>query len=190
MGRLRRRKDRGASLVEVGLVLPMLILLAIGLSEIGFLVIDYITVSNAARSGARTGAAAADSPGADDVILDVVEEAVCNLRFSNVESVTIFRAEGDGSVPTLPSNLVNVWVNNGPLSSLRCDVAGSHGFSMGTNCCSWASTSRDRVPPDFDEIGVKVEFSHSSVTGFFPFPTVNWTETAVMQLEPDTRGQQ
>ncbi len=184
------RPDKGASLIEVGLVVPLLILLAIGLSEVGFLVIDFITVSNAARSGARTGAAAADSPTADTVILDVVEEAVCNLRYSNVESVTIYRAQADGSIPTLPSNEANVWVNNGPLSSLKCDVAGSHGFSMGTNCCNWLSTTRDRIPPTFDTIGVQVEFSHSSVTGLFPFPTVNWSEAAVMQIEPDTKGSQ
>lgn len=185
-----RSKEKGASLVEVGLVVPLLILLAIGLSEIGFLVIDYITVTNAARSGARTGAAAADDPSADAVILDVVEEAVCNLRFSNVESVTIYKAPSDGSVPTLPSNDANVWVNNGPLTSLQCDVAGSHGFSMDPNCCNWVSTGRDRIPPDLDELGVEVVFSHSSVTGLFPFPTVNWTETAVMQLEPETKGTQ
>jgi TadE-like protein len=188
--RKRRPDERGASLVEVGLVMPLLILLAIGLSEIGFLVIDYITVSNAARAGARTAAAAADNPNADEVILDVVEEAVCNLRFSNVESVTIFKAPADGSVPTLPSNDANVWVNTGPLSSLDCDVAGTQGFSMGTNCCNWLSTSRDRIPPDFDTIGIQVEFSHTSVTGLFPFPTVNWTEIAVMQIEPDTTGTQ
>lgn len=184
------RRERGATLVEVGLVLPVLILLAIGLSEVGFLVIDYVTVTNAARSGARTGAAAADDPNADSFILNVVEEAVCNLRFSNVESVSIFLPEADGSVPDPLNNDVNVWVNNGPLSSLPCGDSANHGFSMGTNCCNWASTGRDRVPPDFDEIGVQVEFSHSSVTGLFPFPTVNWTETAVMQIEPDTKGSQ
>ena len=72
--RLTRRAERGASLVEVGIIMPMLIVLSIGLAEIGFLVIDYITVTNAARSGARTGAAAADDPNADQFILNVVEE--------------------------------------------------------------------------------------------------------------------
>jgi hypothetical protein len=39
-------------------------------------------------------------------------------------------------------------------------------------------------------LGVEVIFSHSSVTGLFPFPTVDWSEAAVMQIEPDTRGTQ
>ncbi len=34
----RRPNDEGASLVEVGLIVPLLLLLAIGLAEIGFLV--------------------------------------------------------------------------------------------------------------------------------------------------------
>jgi hypothetical protein len=46
------------------------------------------------------------------------------------------------------------------------------------------------VPPTFDFLGIEVTFTHSSVTGLFPFPTVDWQETAVMQIEPDTRGTQ
>jgi len=184
--RSRRRDEKGASLVEVGLVLPLLILLAVGLSEVGFLVIDYITVTNAARSGARTGAAAADDPLADDFILNVVEEAACNLRFGDLEKVYIFDAPASGEMPTLPSTDVNVYVNGG---TLQCNL-GAHGLVPDTNCCGWPSTGRDRTPPSFDTIGVRVEFTHSSVTGIFPFPTTNWDETAVMQVEPDTRGSQ
>lgn len=186
-----KERDRGATMVEVGIVLPMLILLAIGLSEIGFLVVDYITVSNAARSGARTGAAAADDPLADEFILNVVEEDACNLRFGNLETVTIYLAEPDGDLPGNP-NLVNKYKNNGPLTNLICDDATTHALAPDTPCCAWDpdGTPRDRIPPDLDTVGVRLEFSHNSVTGIFPFPTVTWTETAVMQLEPDTRGTQ
>jgi hypothetical protein len=183
---VRRLRDRGASLVEVGLILPLLVLLAIGLSEIGFLVVDYLTVTNAAREGARTGAAAADfSSGgvdADDLILEAVEEAACNLRFGSLETVRIFKADGVGD-PIVGS--INEYSPTGglhcdsPLNALGCD-----------NGCPWAASSRDRVPPTFDVLGVEVVFSHSSVTGLFPFPTVDWNEIAVMQIEPDTRGTQ
>ena len=59
---MSRRKEQGASLVEVGLVLPILILLAIGLSEIGFLVVDYLTVTNAAGKGHAPGPLLPTSP--------------------------------------------------------------------------------------------------------------------------------
>jgi hypothetical protein len=181
-----RDRERGATLVEVGLVLPMLLILAIGLSEIGFLVIDYVTVTNAARGGARTGSAAATTTGADNIILNVVEEAACNLKFSNLVSVTIYKAQADGSKPA-NVNLINKYNNPGSLSALQC-ANPAHGLTPAPGCCPWTPASRDRIPPDFDTLGVEVVFSHSSVTGLFPFPTINWTERAIMQVEPDTSG--
>jgi hypothetical protein len=183
---MRKGRESGASLVEVGLLLPLLILLAIGLSEIGFLVVDYMTVTNAAREGARTGAAAADFPTADDVILNAVEEAACNLSFGSLDTVTIYRADATGQIPVPPGGGVNEYTNSG---SLLCGSS-SHGLSGSGGCCPWAATSRDRVPPDLDVLGVEVVFTHESVTGIFPFPTVTWSERAVMQIEPDTRGVQ
>ncbi len=188
IGRLfRREKEKGASLIEAALLLPMLILLAVGISEIGFLVIDYVTVTNSAREGARTGAAAADyndtmlGVDADDLILESVEEAVCNLKFGTVQEVSIFKADSNGD-PIVGS--VNHYVPS--LGGLQCDNS-ANGFVC-DNGCPWAPASRDRTPPGFDVLGVEVIFSHSDVTGFFPFPTVTWSEYAVMQIEPDARG--
>lgn len=187
--RLRGSKspDRGASLVEVSIILPLLLALAIGLAEIGFLVVDYITVSNAARSGARTGSAAADDPSADDFILNVVEEAACNLRFGNLERVTIYKPESDGSKPA-DLNLINVHEHNGVDTSTLLCQSDAHALTPATGCCPWSSTTRVRVPPNFDTLGVEVEFSYSGVTGLLPLPTITWRETAIMQIEPDTRN--
>lgn len=186
--KLFKQAEKGASLVEASILLPMLILLAIGLSEVGFLVIDYLTVSNSAREGARTGAAAADyvdpitGTDADDLILESVEEAACNLTFGELTEVSIFEVDGNGD--PVPGS-VNVYE---PSGSLAC---GSSANSLVcVNGCPWSPASRDRTPPGFDVLGVEVIFEHSDVTGFFPFPTVTWAETAIMQIEPDTRGSQ
>lgn len=180
-------RERGATLVEAAIVLPLLILLAVGLSEVGFLVIDYITVTNSAREGARTGAAAANfddgTTTADDLILEAVEEAACNLDFSTLEEVTIYKADANGD-PIAGS--INHFVPS--LSGLQCDNPATG--LVCDNGCPWAPSSRDRVPPTFDVLGVEVTFSHSDVTGLFPFPTTTWTERAIMQIEPDTRGTQ
>ena len=182
-------RDRGASLVEVGIILPILILLAVGLAEIGFLVVDYMTVSNAAREGARTGAAAADysDPGppavdADDLILEAVEEAACNMTFGSLQTATIYRAEADGSMP-LNLNYIRVY-NAGVL---LCDAPG-HGFTCPTCATDWDPANRARLLPAPDSLGVELVFTHSSITGIFPFPSVSWTETAVMTLQPDVSG--
>ena len=185
---MRNRLEKGASLVEASILLPLLILMAIGLSEVGFLVVDYLTVSNSAREGARTGAAAANfndiatGKDADDLILAAVEESACNLNFGDLEEVRIYKADAAGA-PI--SGSVNVYE---PTAALACDnVATNLGC---TNGCPWLPANRDRVPPTFDDLGVQITFSHTDITGIFPFPTVNWTESAVMQIEPDTRGTQ
>lgn len=183
----KRTRDKGASLIEVSLVVPILAMLAIGLAEVGFLVIDNITVSNAARSGARTGASLATEPTTDDEILAVVEEDVCNLRYGDTLMVQIYEADpSDGSMPDpTSSNLVNSYVPNG---ALNCNnVAHSFVCAPAPLSCNWDPATRDNVPPGFDAIGVRVEFSHNYVTGFLPFlPSGPFDEDVVMQLEPDT----
>lgn len=183
---MRASPEKGASLVEASIVIPVLILLAVGLSEIGFLVVDYLTVSNSAREGARTGAAAANfnqgGIDADDLILAAVEESACNLRFGELEEVQIFKADSNGDPITGSVNIYS------PTGALACSNAATN---LGCdNGCPWGPAGRDRVPPTFDDLGVEVTFSHSDITGLFPFPTVNWSETAIMQIEPDTRGTQ
>ncbi len=176
------KRDRGASLVEAAFVLPLLIGLAIGISEVGFLVIDYLTVSNSAREGARTGSAAADyddgGTDADDLILESVEEAACNLKFGEFVAVSIFKADSNGEPTGNPAE-INTYDAPGGL------VCGTGNGIECNNGCPWKPADRSREEP-YEALGVEVVFSHSSVTGLFPFPTVDWSETAVMQIEPDT----
>ncbi|MGD0906270.1 MAG: TadE/TadG family type IV pilus assembly protein [Candidatus Acidiferrales bacterium] len=60
-----RSRERGQALLELGLLLPLLLLLAVGIIEIGRLAYFAIEVSNAARAGAQFGtqslAAASDT---------------------------------------------------------------------------------------------------------------------------------
>jgi Flp pilus assembly protein TadG len=63
--RSRLASSRGASLVEMALVMPVLLVMLAGIFDIGFLLNHYAVVTNAAREGARVAAV----PGwaADDV---------------------------------------------------------------------------------------------------------------------------
>ena len=62
----RGSSERGQALLELSLILPLLLLLTVGIIEIGRLAYYSIEVSNAARSGAQYGtqslAAAANTP--------------------------------------------------------------------------------------------------------------------------------
>jgi Flp pilus assembly pilin Flp len=49
------REERGASVAEMALVTGLLLLLVAGISELGRAFYTYITITNAAREGARWG---------------------------------------------------------------------------------------------------------------------------------------
>lgn len=181
----------GATLLETAIVIPMLLMLAVGLAEVGFLVIDHMAVANAAREGARVGAAAGpydDVPSsidADDLILRSVEQAVCDIESGRVTQVSIYVADADGGFADL--GRINEYVP--PVSGLlNCTSAGATSFTC-SNGCPWLPANRDNTPPDLDDIGVLVEFEHDPILGIFPFGgTLAVSDRAVMRLEPNTRG--
>jgi Flp pilus assembly protein TadG len=51
----RRRREKGAELVEFALVLPLLLLVMVGIFDFGFMFRNYGVIANAAREGARIG---------------------------------------------------------------------------------------------------------------------------------------
>jgi Flp pilus assembly protein TadG len=53
--RRRIRLERGAELIEMALVLPLLMLVIMGIIDFGFLFREMSVVTNAAREGARAG---------------------------------------------------------------------------------------------------------------------------------------
>jgi hypothetical protein len=187
---LNSRHERGVTLLETAIVLPMLLMLAIGMAEVGFLVIDQMAVANAAREGARVGAAAGpyeDATGtidADDLILRSVEQALCHLENGRPERVLIYPADANGGFANL--GLINEYVL--PVaSSLNCTSAGATAFVCIT--CPWDPVTRDNTPPDLDDLGVEIEYKHDPILGFFPFSgLLDLSDRAVMRIEPDTRG--
>jgi hypothetical protein len=186
----KSRDQRGVTLLETAIVLPMLLMLAIGLAEVGFLVIDQMAVANAAREGARVGAAAGpyeDSTGtidADDLILRSVEQALCHLENGRAERVLIYPADADGGFANL--GLINEYVLP-PATPLNCTSTGTTAFVCIS--CPWDPPTRDNTPPILDDIGVEVEYKHDPILGFFPFTSIlDLSDRAVMRIEPDTRG--
>jgi len=53
--RVRHLLDQGQSLVEFALVLPVLLIVLLGVLDLGRLYFAYVTVTNASREGARLG---------------------------------------------------------------------------------------------------------------------------------------
>ncbi len=66
MARLTRRLlgcERGAELIEMALVTPVLLLLVLGIVDFGFLFQQYVVLTNAAAEGARVGTLPGYGPG-------------------------------------------------------------------------------------------------------------------------------
>jgi Flp pilus assembly protein TadG len=79
----RAADDRGAELIELAIVFPILLLLVAGMVDFGFLFQRYEVVTNAAREGARLGSL----PGYDQA--DVVARVQSYLQSSGLSETAV-----------------------------------------------------------------------------------------------------
>ncbi len=73
------KNEKGQSLVEFALLIPILILILMAIVEFGFMFNTYITINNASREGARLGSLG----GSDTEVALRVLEASPNLASEN-----------------------------------------------------------------------------------------------------------
>ncbi|MGI6308985.1 MAG: TadE/TadG family type IV pilus assembly protein, partial [Dethiobacteria bacterium] len=74
-----KKNDQGQSLVEFAIILPLLLLVLLGIIQFGIIFSSYITVTTAAREGARVAIVGAD----DITIKNKVTETVSASAFLN-----------------------------------------------------------------------------------------------------------
>ena len=106
--RARRRGERGQSLVEFSLVSLFFFILVFGIIDFGFGLHSWITVTNAAREGARYGAVQAPSSGSSDCnplpAEGTIERKLCDVA-ANLDpdkiSITVTNAQGDAGDPII-----------------------------------------------------------------------------------------
>ncbi|MHB1125752.1 MAG: TadE/TadG family type IV pilus assembly protein [Bacillota bacterium] len=90
----RGKNEGGQALVELALILPVLIILLFGVIEFGRIFQAYLTVTYAAREGARAGATGQP----DSAVAQIVSEASTGLDTSILQvavSPTGSRVPGD-----------------------------------------------------------------------------------------------
>lgn len=84
-GKTRYQRERGDTLVELVLILPVLLLILLSILDFGRAVYAYHVVANCAREGARYGVGAENDPSA---IIAVVKNAAIGLDASQL-TVTV-----------------------------------------------------------------------------------------------------
>jgi Flp pilus assembly protein TadG len=87
-----RAGERASAAVEFALVLPLVLLMALALVQVGLLVKDQLVVAGAARAGARQGAVTTD----DGQVRDSAVQAAASLDPARLD-VAVERQGGAGT---------------------------------------------------------------------------------------------
>jgi Flp pilus assembly protein TadG len=184
--RARRCADRGAVAVEAALILPMLIVLALGIAEFGLLAKNWLSATSAVRAGVRVASA---EPGQTTFATDAAAQVATALRD--------FPGADDTNPATNP--IVGLWVYKAGAGGLPdsgtfqgCTTCVRFNWNAATLAFNtpgynnWAASSHHSCPGDaaHDSVGVFLQLRHDAATGLF-FQTWDIGEHAVMALEPD-----
>lgn len=164
-------EDRGATLVEAAIVLPIFFLLVFGLLEFGFGFKDWLTINHAAREGARVSVAAADDVRADQLALEALEDGLIGGMKDSVNFVRIGNEDGSLFNTYTPASTACGWT-----PCPNPDDPGFVGFD-------WPPSARDVEMPTVDRVVVTVNFTHDYLTGFIG-DSVTWDASKIMRIEP------
>jgi Flp pilus assembly protein TadG len=76
--------ERGQSMVELAIVLPVLVVLLFGIVQFGIAFNNYVTLTDAVRAGARAGAVARNDSNPSNDAVNAVLNSATNLNQSNL----------------------------------------------------------------------------------------------------------
>jgi hypothetical protein len=174
----RPRAEEGATLVEFSIVLPLLLLLMIGMMEIGAAFKDFMTVSAAAREGSRYAAFLGDEADADCKIVQQIADTL-TTSLDQLVSIQIYQANQTTGAP-VPGK-TNTWTLIGDPTDC---VLGWNSTNF------WPAASRnvvfDPLGSPLDIVGVRIQVNRSWISGFPPFSGAYVVdESNIIRLEPE-----
>lgn len=174
--RRHRLDDRGATLVEFAIILPILLLILFGIIEWSLAFKDSLTVASATRAGARTASASPRSPTFAADTAAAMDRAVTALPKDSIQELWIYRAAADGT----PEG------GGGGFGS--CTVCVKYRWDEPTTSFvqvsdTWSPDTHRACAGEADAVGIYLEVEHEFLTGFFP-PTMTLTDHTVMNFEP------
>ncbi len=179
------RSQRGAVMVELGIVLPLLLMLAFGIADIGLAWRDKVTVETAVRAGSRTGANLGNNPLTDYNMLQTTLSGLSGIPQANVDEIVVFNADSSGTVPATckagssVAGLCNVYLPSA--FNLSSSSFGCHGGPD----TSWCPTNRSvSQSAGTDYVGVYLKAHRSSLTKLIASGQVTMSATAVFRIDP------
>lgn len=197
------RRQRGQSLVEFALILPVILMLLLGLVEFGFVFVHHQGLEYATREGARTASALANGKNGqngtpiattcqsiDDQVIAAVQRVITGkgsiLPLANVSQIRIYKWDDTTNGPATPtSSNVNVWT---PVSS-GGNVVDGIPLKFKWTSGSWMACNRlNGLTPD--SVAVDISYSYTFSTGLGSLlrlagvPSLPMTDVTVMVLNP------
>lgn len=168
-------RERGVTLVEGAIILPVLVLIILSIMELGLAFKDFLTTDFAAKEGARVGALAGNDPDADCNIVQSIIAGYTATDLDRLDSIAISQVDSNGNL-----GVTNTWTFSGT-DPTDC------GDWNKTN--AWPSIGRDVTmgpSAQLDILAVTIDTRHDWVTGFPPWRgQINIVRTAIQRLEPE-----
>lgn len=185
----KHQRERGAVLVEMAFMLPVLVLLIFGSLEFGLIFKERLTIASAASSAARTGATMGTRAAADFRILEALEAGLYGQVDAGVLiSVDIFKADPVTGAKDLGAYNRYVYVGGSGCKWTPCpdpDNFVAYGAPSLWGDPSNRDTSLDSGGAGLDVLGLEITYQHTAVTNILPALNRNFTERALVRLEPD-----
>jgi hypothetical protein len=206
----RRRSERGQSVVEFALLVPLLMVMVMGMIEMGFAISHNTAIVTATRQGSRvasqmvngspihkcsdaTAAGIAGAATVDPLIIGAVEGALVSpgspTSLAQVQSIEIFLATDTGGVS---GGNINTWIpapGAGPI--LPGSPAPGTKLDFKPSNSPWNATTRCGAATA-QNIGVRITYTYNFITPLgnlvasFSSAKITMTDQTVMAMEPPT----
>ena len=200
-GHARRcRGDQGSALIETTLAVPIVVVIVTGIVDFGVLYQRATIAYGATQAAVRTAASSGAARAADYLALRSFTTAFTSATGVTLKKIVIFKPQAEGSSSPISTTC---FTSDTPSTSGKCNVySGAAAAAIGTSytthfgpdgssCGStawdrnWCPLTRlDQPDTPTDWLGVYVELSYQSVTGFWLRSGFSFTDRAVMRIEP------
>jgi hypothetical protein len=164
----RREDERGQTLIEFAIVLPVFMLIIFGLVDVGRLVYTNATLSQAAREGARLAAAEANWIGSNHPACVVDESGITSARPGAhicPADVASFKSHIESAVERMtvavgPITSIHISCNDGSVA----DPVPSGGWREGSGGNACHDGSGNAVSGSGELVSVRVEYTYDLFT--------------------------
>jgi hypothetical protein len=159
----------------------LLLVLILGMAELGLAFKERLAISAATERGARIGATVGSDELADFLILEATLAGLLDeINPTNLSNIIIYEADQAGNM-TGNQSVYSYSGANPSCPWVPCPKPGEPGFGYG----AWGSpTNRDASLPNPTILGIQVNYQHPWLSGFVFRDPANWSEDARVRLEP------